>query len=231
MARQPEGSPVTGSLLADYDYDAIQTCAGDGSCSIACPVDINTGALMKHFRHLEHGPTAERVAAELAKRFGAVERAARLGLATANGLATVFGAGAVTALTDMARAVVSKELMPRWLPNMPPAARARLPATKREGAVGGLFHGLRESHLWPDGQSRAPVESAGGDDRSLGARRVAPVDSGRRHWALLRHDLAARRAMARATPSWRTAPLKRCGAGATEDGCRSSAMRARARSV
>ena len=139
MARQPEGSPVTGRLLADYDYDAIQTCAGDGSCSIACPVDINTGALIKHFRHLEHGPTAERVAAELAKRFGAVERAARLGLATANGLATVFGAGAVTALTDMARAVVSKELVPRWLPNMPPAARARLPATKREGAVGVYF--------------------------------------------------------------------------------------------
>ena len=43
------------------------------------------------------------------------------------------------ALTDMARAAVSKELVPQWLPNMPPAARARLPATKREGAVGVYF--------------------------------------------------------------------------------------------
>ena len=139
MARQPEGSAVTAQLLVDYDYDAIQTCAGDGSCAIACPLDINTGALMKHFRHLEHGPVAERVAAELAKHFGAVERAAWLAVATANGLASVLGTGAITTLTDMARVVLSKELVPRWLPNMPPAAQARLPATKREGAVGVYF--------------------------------------------------------------------------------------------
>jgi D-lactate dehydrogenase len=139
MARQPEGSAVTARLLVDYDYDAIQTCAGDSSCAIACPVDINTGTLMKHFRHLEHGPIAERVATGLAKHFGTVERAAWLAVATANGLASVLGTGAITALTDMARVVLSKELVPRWLPNMPPAARIRLPATKREGAVGVYF--------------------------------------------------------------------------------------------
>jgi D-lactate dehydrogenase len=139
MARQREGSPVTARLLVDYDYDAIQTCAGDGSCAIACPVDINTGTLMKHFRHLEHGPIAERVASELAKHFGAVERAVQLAVATANGLATVLGTGVITAATDMTRLVLSKELVPRWLPNMPPAAPAKLPATKREGAAGVYF--------------------------------------------------------------------------------------------
>ena len=190
MARQPEGSPVTGGLLADYDYDAIQTCAGDGSCSIACPVDINTGALMKHFRHLEHSLTAERVAAELAKRFGAVERAARLGMGAANGLASVLGAGAVTALTDMARAAVSKELVPQWLPNMPPAARARLPATKREGAVGVYFTACVNRIFGRTASRERRLVSAGGDGRSLGARWLAPVDSGRHHRALLCYDLA-----------------------------------------
>jgi D-lactate dehydrogenase len=63
MARQTEGSRVSAGILADYDYDAIQTCAGDGLCGITCPVDINTGVLMKHFRHLQHRARAEEVAA------------------------------------------------------------------------------------------------------------------------------------------------------------------------
>ena len=32
MARQPAGSAVYESLLRDYEHDAIQTCAADGSC-------------------------------------------------------------------------------------------------------------------------------------------------------------------------------------------------------
>jgi D-lactate dehydrogenase len=39
----------------------------------------------------------------------------------------------------MARAVVSKDLIPGWLPNMPAAAKARLPKTPREGAAGIYF--------------------------------------------------------------------------------------------
>jgi D-lactate dehydrogenase len=139
MARQPEGSSVTARILADLDYDAIQTCAGDGSCAIACPVDINTGALMKHFRHLEHGPLAERVAAALAGRFGTVEHVARSAVGIANAAAGTFGHGAVGAVTNIARAVVSKDLIPGWLPNMPAAAKAKLPHTAREGAAGVYF--------------------------------------------------------------------------------------------
>ena len=39
----------------------------------------------------------------------------------------------------MARAVVSKELLPGWLPNMPAAAKAKLPKTPREGAASVYF--------------------------------------------------------------------------------------------
>ena len=57
MARQTGASRVSAKILADYDYDAIQTCAGDGSCAIACPVEINTGALMKHSAISNTDPT------------------------------------------------------------------------------------------------------------------------------------------------------------------------------
>jgi D-lactate dehydrogenase len=139
MARQPEASRVSAKIVADYDYDAIQTCAGDGSCAIACPVEINTGALMKHFRHLEHGPRAERVAATFARQFGIVERVARIAVGAADATAEMLGHRTVTAVTNMARAVVSKDLMPGWLPNMPTAAKAKLPKTAREGAAGVYF--------------------------------------------------------------------------------------------
>ena len=139
MARQPKGSSVAASIIADYDYDAIQTCAGDGSCRIACPVDINTGALMKHFRHLEHGPTAERVAAKFAERFGTVERAARLAVGAGNATSAVLGHRVMAAATNVARAVLGKDLMPGWLPNMPAAAPARLPETVITNAAGVYF--------------------------------------------------------------------------------------------
>ena len=47
MARQPAGSPVLGALLAEYTYDALETCAADGTCRIACPLGIDTGKLVK----------------------------------------------------------------------------------------------------------------------------------------------------------------------------------------
>jgi D-lactate dehydrogenase len=139
MARQPASSLVCEALLADYDYSAIQTCAGDSSCAVACPVDINTGALMKHFRFLEHGPRAERIAASAAERFALVERLARAAIRTGNAAAAVFGNDAMSALTSAARAIVSKDLMPGWLPNVPPAASATMPTTSRENAAAVYF--------------------------------------------------------------------------------------------
>ena len=139
MARQAEDSPMLAAILADYDYDAIQTCAGDGSCEIACPVDINTGVLMKQFRRLEHGARAEAVAATIARQFGSVERIARVAVGGAGATARLLGHGTLTAMTNGARAIVSKDLVPGWLPNMPTAARARLPQTQRDGAAGVYF--------------------------------------------------------------------------------------------
>jgi D-lactate dehydrogenase len=139
MARQGEASPVCEEILADYDYDVIQTCAGDGTCAVACPVDINTGALIKHFRHLAHGVRAERVAATIASRFGTAEQVARIAVGAAGLSAKALGDRTLTTLTNMARAAVSKDLMPGWLPNMPAAAKAKLPKTPREGAAGVYF--------------------------------------------------------------------------------------------
>jgi D-lactate dehydrogenase len=135
MARQPEGSPVLQALLTDYEHDAIQTCAADGSCQGACPVAIDTGALMKEFRRREHTDREEAVALVVAERYASVERAARAGLSGARAAEAVLGARAVARVARLVRRRVSHELVPLLPANLPPAAPARLPASERSGAA------------------------------------------------------------------------------------------------
>ncbi|MFF9479774.1 FAD-binding and (Fe-S)-binding domain-containing protein [Streptomyces sp. NPDC014733] len=131
MLRQPPASRVTDALLDAYGYDAVDTCAGDSACKLACPVGIDTGALMKDFRHRRHSPREERAAALAARHFGRVERAARLAVAAAGHL----DGRLLERVTDAARRAVRPDLVPRWLPRLPGAAARELPATGRTAAT------------------------------------------------------------------------------------------------
>jgi D-lactate dehydrogenase len=113
MARQPAGSPVLKALLDEFEYDALETCAADGSCQLACPVGIDTGKLVKELRHQRHGERAEGAALATAKRWGAVEGASRVGLR--------FG-GPLARQTKRGRA-------------LPRPASAKLPPTMHTGAA------------------------------------------------------------------------------------------------
>ncbi len=86
MARQPAGSAVQRALLEEYAYDAVDTCATDGSCQIACPLGIDTGKMVKELRVAQHGERAEKAALATAKRWGLVEKASRVGLKVAGPL-------------------------------------------------------------------------------------------------------------------------------------------------
>ncbi len=80
MARQPAGSPVQKALLEEFEHEALDTCAADGSCQLACPVGIDTGKFVKELRTARHTERAEKLAAATAKRWGTVEGATRAGL-------------------------------------------------------------------------------------------------------------------------------------------------------
>jgi D-lactate dehydrogenase len=125
MARQPQGSPVLRALLEEYEYDGLETCAADGTCMLACPLGIDTGRLVKELREREHTPRAERSALTLARRWAAVERAARGALRIPQ--------TPLRAITRVMRSAVSHELVPAWPGDMPRPAGA-IPATVRGGA-------------------------------------------------------------------------------------------------
>ncbi|WP_037616811.1 FAD-binding and (Fe-S)-binding domain-containing protein [Streptomyces aureus] len=131
MTRQPDGSPVERELLEAYGHDAVDTCAGDSTCALACPVGIDTGALMRTFRHARHTPREERAAALAARHFRTLEASARLAVAAADRI----GARRVNAVTRAVRKAVRPDLVPEWLPRMPGGAPSVLPRTDRVGAV------------------------------------------------------------------------------------------------
>ncbi|WP_329123395.1 FAD-binding and (Fe-S)-binding domain-containing protein [Streptomyces sp. NBC_01353] len=131
MMRQSDGSRVEASLLEAYGYDAVDTCAGDSTCKLACPVGIDTGALMKDFRHQRHSQREEFVAALAARNFRAVEASARLAVAAA----ARIGDRLLASATGLARKAVRPDLVPEWLPEIPGAAARRLPRTHRPAAV------------------------------------------------------------------------------------------------
>jgi D-lactate dehydrogenase len=113
MARQPEGSPLRKALMDEFVYEAVDTCAADGSCQIACPVGIDTGRFVKELRQRRHSERAERRALSRARRWGLVEGASRFGLRVGGPLAR---------RTRRGRA-------------LPGAASAELPATIHTGAA------------------------------------------------------------------------------------------------
>jgi D-lactate dehydrogenase len=133
----PADREVADSLAADFAYAGVMTCAGDSMCEVACPVKIDTGALIKETRAAAHPERARRLASLAAERFFLVAAAARTGLAAAGALrALPLGGALVEAATDALHAVaptlvprVPRSLaLPRAAPALPGPARHALQA-------------------------------------------------------------------------------------------------------
>ncbi|HSZ53603.1 MAG TPA: FAD-binding and (Fe-S)-binding domain-containing protein, partial [Caulobacteraceae bacterium] len=174
MARQPEGSAVLSMLQQQYEYDAIETCAGDGTCAIPCPIEINTGALMRSFRQAEHGPQAQATALSIARNWETVESLARAGLGAAEIASKVAGVATLGALTTMLRSVISEDLMPAVPGPMPRPAPGRLPKTTRADAAAVYFPACINRMFGP-GPDQPPTPSLPEALVTLSARAGRPL--------------------------------------------------------
>ena len=95
-------------LEADFVYNSLDTCAGCGLCSTACPVDINTGDLTRLLRGRKLGAASLRIGEWTVGNFGKVATAARAGLAIGHAAAAVVG--------DAALARISRGAWKRGMP-------------------------------------------------------------------------------------------------------------------
>ncbi|KPP99415.1 FAD-binding and (Fe-S)-binding domain-containing protein [Marinobacter sp. HL-58] len=110
----------TSELEAAYQYHGIDTCAATGLCAQRCPVDINTGDLVRKLRagQTRHSGTADRAA----DHFQAVLRGARFVLSMASGAEKLLGAPRLAKLSAGMRKL-SGQRLPQWDPSMPQPIR------------------------------------------------------------------------------------------------------------
>jgi len=126
-------------LKKSYRYEGDDTCAADGMCQTACPVEINTGELTKELRRLQvEGTWRESFARLVGRSYGPVTAMVRLGLRTADLAHRLVGTAAMEKIATAARKA-SFNRLPLWNPEMPKAAGRRdyhsIPATKGRQVV------------------------------------------------------------------------------------------------
>jgi D-lactate dehydrogenase len=117
-AGTPAERDLADSLAADFAYEGMETCAGDSMCQVACPVKIDTGALVKETRAALHPAAAHRVATLAVERFSLVAAAARAGLFLSGTLRALPGGGALVEAASGVLHAASPGSFPRLAPAM-----------------------------------------------------------------------------------------------------------------
>ncbi|MDR1188128.1 MAG: 4Fe-4S dicluster domain-containing protein, partial [Bifidobacteriaceae bacterium] len=111
-----------------FAYDAVDTCAADSLCGIACPVGIDTGKLMKAQRAARHGKAVQEAGALAARHWGGAVDALRIALRGA----ALMPEPVLQAITAAARTVLPKD----WIPQVGTDLPVPGPRRKGGGAVG-----------------------------------------------------------------------------------------------
>jgi len=108
-------------LEKDWEYGAVHTCAVDGMCQLACPVNINTAILVKKFRRRDANPVTSGLWGVAAKNWGTVTRGAGVALDVVRKVPI----GAVLAPDKLARAVLGADTVPLYSAELPGGGTAR----------------------------------------------------------------------------------------------------------
>ncbi|MFZ5819677.1 MAG: FAD-binding and (Fe-S)-binding domain-containing protein [Chloroflexota bacterium] len=117
-------SPALASLMDDFAYAGVETCAADSLCAAACPVGIDTGNYIKHLR--ARSVESETSALWLAENFALAEKAVGWGVRAGHFLDKISGTkwhGILPAAERLTGAA-----LPKWNRHIPFPAK-RLPAT------------------------------------------------------------------------------------------------------
>lgn len=103
-------------LLKEYQFDGLDTCAVDGLCALECPVDINTGELVKRLRRENHSTNANAMAVLVAKHFGKVETLVKTAVKTGQMANRLLGKQTMPNLTKAIRTLIPS--FPIWSTEM-----------------------------------------------------------------------------------------------------------------
>lgn len=99
-------------LLSQFQYDGLDTCAVDGLCATSCPVDINTGDLVKRLRRENHSDFSNNVALAVSKNFKLVTALVNFALEAGSVMNNIFGKNAMKGITGGMKKIIPE--FPLW---------------------------------------------------------------------------------------------------------------------
>lgn len=116
------------TLLGQYQYQGLDTCAVDGLCATACPVDINTGDLVKRLRKESHSVRANKLALMVAGNFKLVSQIVKFALVSGGLLNEILGSHFMLKLTKTIKRIIPS--FPLWSDQLSAAKPLVLPDDK-----------------------------------------------------------------------------------------------------
>lgn len=139
------------SVSDEYLYSAIETCATDGMCAVACPLGINVGDLVRRQREDRAGDLESKAWTQAAKNWG---------LATRMGSAALTAAKSSTPLAkrvaDFGRRTLGEETVPGYDEGLPRGSGLkRRPRRRDRGRLYGVaayFPSCLQTVFSPAGQ-------------------------------------------------------------------------------
>lgn len=130
--RQEGNDPARLALLEkQYHYLGNQTCAGDGLCSMSCPMSINTGDLTHLVRQrlLPPDSLGYKAGNYASRHFAGIKGALRPVLTLADTAHVILGTSAMSKLTHGMHTLLG---IPQWSPAMPKAFKPEQPQPSNE---------------------------------------------------------------------------------------------------
>jgi len=120
-----KSGPRLHRLQKQFRYAGNQTCAGDGLCSMSCPMIINTGDMIHEIRRMEMPPGSfgYTVGKFTARHFSLVKNGLRLVLSLADFAHTIAGTKIMTWKARILHRVLH---LPLWTPAMPKKHKSKI---------------------------------------------------------------------------------------------------------
>ena len=120
-AERNNNQELLDAINANYDYQAIDTCAVDGMCATACPVHINTGDLVKRLRSEQQSFVSQSLASLAASKWSVTTNLLSGLLTTAKNMPAPI----VETVNKVLRSISGENSMPMWNKTLPIGGKER----------------------------------------------------------------------------------------------------------
>lgn len=129
LKQENNDSSLLLKLEQGYNYFGDQTCATDGLCELACPVDIDTGKLIKKLRNRNLSQLQIAISIWIANHFLFTTKSAKFGLNFISFVFSIFGEKALLNISKLLRKL-SKNKIPLWNRYLPKGSKFSIPKGK-----------------------------------------------------------------------------------------------------